>query len=157
MMRQTKQLRPNGVKGSGTSRNSVSQQQGTFDRQPVTACNLREKTRIATWNVRTMYQSGNMCGNQFECIQIEASRLKIYILGLAEVRWTKSGKLTTDDHVMVYSGHQIEHTYGVGVLLTKQVAKPMVGFHALSDRILIMKTIQPCNHPSIPTYKHKLR
>ena len=53
MMRQTKHLRPNGVKGSGTSRNrtspggSVSPQQDTFDRQPVTACNLREKTRIA--------------------------------------------------------------------------------------------------------------
>ena len=107
MMRQTKQLRPNGVKGSGTSRNrtspggSVSQQQGTFDRQPVTACNLREKTRIVTWNVGTMYQPG-----KFECIQREASRLKIDILGLAEVRWTQSGKLTTDEHVMVYSGHQ---------------------------------------------------
>ena len=27
---------------------SVSQQQGTFDRHPVTVCNLRKKTRIAT-------------------------------------------------------------------------------------------------------------
>ena len=102
-MRQTKYLRPNSVHGTGTSRNrtppggNLSPQQCTFDRQPVTTCNLREKTRIATWNVRTMYQAG-----KFECIKKEASRLKIYILGLAEVRWTKSGKLTTDDYVMVY-------------------------------------------------------
>ena len=107
MVRQTKHVRPNGVNGSGTSRNrtspggTVSPQQGTFDRQPVTAYNIREKTRIATLNVRTMYQP-----LKFEGIQKEASRLNIDILGLAEVRWTKSGKLTTDDHVMVYSGHQ---------------------------------------------------
>ena len=70
---------------------------------------------------------------------MSVSKEKLDILGLAEVRWTKSGKLTTDDHVMVYSGHQKEHTNGVGVLLTKHVAKSMVGFHALSDRILILK------------------
>ena len=139
-MRQTKHVRPNHGNGSGTSRNrtlpggSVSPQQGTFYRQPVTACNLRDKTRIATWNVRTMYQLGN-----FECIQREDSRLKIDILGLAEVRWTKSGKLTTYDHVMVYSRHHKEHKNGMGVLLTKLVAKSMVGFHALSDRVLILK------------------
>ena len=153
MMRQTKYLRPNGVKGSGTSRNrtsprgSVSPQQGTFDRQPVTACNLHKKTRTVTWNVRSMYQPG-----KFECIQREASRLKIDILGLAEVRWTESGKLTTDDHVMVYSGHQKEHKNGVGVL-TKQVAKSMVGFHALSDRVLILKIAsKPFNLVIIQVY-----
>ena len=83
-----------------------------------------------------MYQPG-----KFECIQREASRLKIDILGLAKVRWTKSDKLTTENHVMVYSGHQKEHTYVVGVLLTNQVAKSMVGFHALSDRVLILKNL----------------
>ena len=140
MMKQTVHLRPNGVKVYGTLINrtspgeSVLPQQGTLDRQPVTACNIREETRIATWNVRTMYQPG-----KFECIQREASRLKIDILGLAEVRWTKSGTLTAHDHVIVYSGHQEEHKNGVNVLLTKQVAKSIVGFHALSDRILIMK------------------
>ena len=46
----------------------------------------------------------------------------VVLSGLAEVRWTESGKLTTDDHVIVYSGHYKEHTNGVGVLLTKQVA-----------------------------------
>ena len=40
---------------------------------------------------------------------------------------------------MIYSGHKTEHKHGVGVLLSKQVAKSMMGFHALSDRILIVK------------------
>ena len=153
-MRQTKHLRPNGVKGTGTSRTRtspsgrVSPQQGTFDRQPVTACNLSEKTRIATWNERTMYQQG-----KFECIQREANRLKLDILGLSEVRWTKSGKLTTDDHVMVYSCHKKEHKNGVGVLLIKQVAKSMMGVYALFVRVLILKIAsKPFNLVIIQVY-----
>ena len=40
---------------------------------------------------------------------------------------------------MIYSGHKTGHKHGVGVLLSKQVAKSMMGFHALSDIILIVK------------------
>ena len=51
---------------------------------------------------------------------------------------------------------------GALVLLTKQVAKSMVGFYVLSDRRLILKIASKpfnlvINHPSIHTYKHKLR
>ena len=97
-------------------------------------CNLRKKTRIATWNVRTMIQPGKL-----ECITREASRLKLDVLGLSEVRWKNSGRCNTDEHVMIYSGHKTEHKHGVGGLLNQQVAKSMMGFHALSDRILIVK------------------
>ena len=33
---------------------------------------------------------------------------------------------------------QQQHKRGVGVLLTKQVARSMVGFHALSDRVILI-------------------
>ena len=133
----------NGVNGTANSSSmitlgvSVSQQQGTFDRNPVTACNLRMKTRIATWNVRTMNQPGKL-----ECITREAIRFKLDVFGLSEVRWKNSGRFTTDEHVMIYSGHQTEHKHGVGVLLSKQVAKLMMGFDALSDRILLVKIVR---------------
>ena len=54
---------------------------------------------------------------------------------------------------MVYSGHHTEHKNGVGLLLTKQVAKSMVDFHALSDRILILKIAsKPFNLVIIQVY-----
>ena len=137
----TKQNRKplNGVNGTANSSSRValggrvSPQQGTFDRHPVTSCYLRKKTRIAIWNVRTINQPGKL-----EYITREASRLKLDVLGLSEVRWKNAGICTTDEHVMIYSGYKTEHKHGMGVLLSKQVAKSIMGFHALSDSILIV-------------------
>ena len=128
----TKQNRKT-VNGTANSSSRValggraSQQQGTSDRHPVTACNLRRKKRIATWNVRTMNQP-----ERLKCITREASRLNLVVLGLSEVRWKNAGRCTTDD-VMICSGHKTEYKHGVGVLVSKQVAMSMMGFHCRSE------------------------
>ena len=50
-------------------------------RHPMTVCHNNNFTRkIATWNVRTMFQSGKM-----DNIVMEMRRLKISILGVCEV------------------------------------------------------------------------
>ncbi len=95
------------VKGTvnSSSRTSLggrlSTQQGTFDRHQATVCNIREDMKIATWNVRTMHQAGKL-----ENIKLEARRMNIDIMGLAEVRWLNSGKVITDDYTLIYSGHK---------------------------------------------------
>ena len=72
-------------------------QQVAPDRHPATSCKTRFKPfRIATWNVRTMYQKGKL-----ENIKQEMDRMKINVLGLSEVRWkgqgsTKAGNETID-------------------------------------------------------------
>ena len=109
---------------------NLPQQQGTIDRDPIYACNLREKTRIATWNVRTLNQPGKL-----ECILAEASRLTVDILGMAELTWTNSGKCITDDHVL----DTRQNMHGEGILLTQKVAKSMMGFHVTSDRVLVVR------------------
>ena len=63
----------------------------------VTACNTREKMKIVTWNVRTMYQSGKL-----ENIVLETKRMGIDIMGLADVRWLQSGKIVWHDHTLNY-------------------------------------------------------
>ena len=89
-------------------------QQGTFDRHPATACNTREKMKIATWNVRTMYQAGKL-----ENIVLETKRMGIDIMGVAEVRWLQSGKIVCNYHTLIYSGHKKYHKHGVDLLLSK--------------------------------------
>ena len=90
--------------------------------------------KIATWNVRTMHQTGKL-----QNVKEEAIRLKVDILGLAEVRWLGSGKLVSDVHTLIYSGHKKEHNHGVGLLLSNVVARSVIGFHGISDRIIIVK------------------
>ena len=90
--------------------------------------------KIATWNVRTMYHAGKL-----ENIVLETKRMGIDIMGLAEVRWLQSGKIVCNDHMLIYSGHRKDHKHGVGLLLSKVVSKSVLGYCALSDRILLVR------------------
>ena len=89
--------------------------------------------KIATWNVRTLYQAG-----KFDNILQEMGRLKIDILGLSETRWTDDGKITRDKHTMLYSGGE-DHQSGVGVIMKNSIAKSLLGYWPISDRVMLVK------------------
>ena len=120
----------------------------TFDRQQVTVCNTRSKVCIATWNVHTMHHPGKM-----ENIKREANHMNLDILGLAEVRWQKSGKLLSDEHMLIYYGDIKEHKHGVGMLLKKQRSKSYMAHYTISSRILLVKLhCKPFNITLIQVY-----
>lgn len=48
-------------------------------------------TKIGTWNVRTLYQTGNLA----QVIR-EAENYKLEILGISEMRWTGNGRMTSN-------------------------------------------------------------
>ena len=103
------------------------------DRYPATVCrNSKFNSRIATWNVRTMYQSGKM-----DNIIMELKRMKISILGVCEVRWKKSGKVTSEGTTFIYSGG-MEHEHGVGIFFDESTAKCVSGFWCLSERVMVV-------------------
>ena len=68
----------------------------------------------------------------------EMAKMKIDILGLAETRWTNSGKFRKEGRTMVYSGGQ-EHRKGVGIIMNNNIAKAFIGYWPISDRITIIK------------------
>ena len=51
---------------------------------------------IATWNVRTLYQAGKL-----DNATQEMKKMKIAILGIAEMRWTESGKIRKESYNIV--------------------------------------------------------
>ena len=51
---------------------------------------------IATLNVMTMHQEGKLDNNKQE-----ATRLKVDVMGLAEVRFLDSGKVISDDYTQI--------------------------------------------------------
>jgi hypothetical protein len=94
----------------------------------------KQPTRIACWNVRTMYQSRKSAQ-----IAKEMDRYNIEILGLSEVRWNISGMTTiSPGHTIIYSGNPNKvdsHEKGVGFLLNKTSKKSLLEWNPISPRI----------------------
>ena len=98
----------------------------------------RMKTRgrmfkFGTWNVRTLYQSGKLDN----CIR-EMERVGVDVLGIAETRWTDSGRIDKDGHVFIFSGGDT-HNKGVGFLLRKEVSNSLQGYWPISERAIMIK------------------
>ena len=127
-----------GVKGTHPSRGGSSPGKDSHvlqvdpDRHPATVRN-RSIIRVATWNVRTLYQSGKL-----ENVKQEMTRLNINILGISETRWSKSGHFMIDGFKMIYSGGD-KHERGVGLLMDSDISKCVLGYWTLSDRVLLVK------------------
>ena len=60
----------------------------------------KEQYCIGTWNVRSMNQG------KLEVVKQEMARVKIDILGITELKWTRMGKFNSDDHYIYYYGQQ---------------------------------------------------
>ena len=56
--------------------------------RPTPLLTPRKQTRIATWNVRTMFETGKT-----RQIAREMKNYKIGILGLSETRWLQTGQI----------------------------------------------------------------
>ena len=90
--------------------------------------------RMATWNVRSLYQPGKL-----DNVINEMDRMKINIMGLAETRWTEAGKVAKENgHVLVYSGGE-RHEYGVGILMDKHTSAGLKCYVPISDRVIMIK------------------
>ena len=63
------------------------------------------------------------------------------------------GKVISDDYTLIHAGHKKKHKQGVGQLLNNVVAKSVMGHHAISDRILLVKILgNPFNLSIIQVY-----
>ena len=139
MDKQSKSKSVNGVKGMpgvNIGHSSLGRdrhvRQVTPDRHPATVRNSN-KIKIGTWNTRTMYEKGKL-----DNVKSEMSRMEINILGLAEVRWTGAGTLSSDNYTVVYSGGTT-HERGVGIILDPKHSKALKGYWPVNDRILVVK------------------
>nr|CAB3230289.1 craniofacial development protein 2-like [Phallusia mammillata] len=88
-------------------------------------------TKLATWNVRTLFQ----CGKLAQVVR-EFHTYGLNILGVSEMRWIGSGKLTSEGKTVVFSGHNKQHIHGVGFVLDHEANQALVGWKPISDRII---------------------
>ena len=91
----------------------------------------KHNTHLATWNVRTLNQTGKLA----QLIR-EFDTYRLDILGVSEARWIDRGKITTDGKTFVYSDHNTEHAGGVGIVLSRRATTSMLGWNPVSDQII---------------------
>ena len=95
----------------------------------------RTLTRLATWNIRTMYETE-------KTVQVarEMNRHKIRVLGLCETRWIQSGQLRlSSGEQLLYSGHIEEgapHSEGVALMLAPEAHAALIGWEPVNSRII---------------------
>lgn len=86
---------------------------------------------IATWNVRTMLQSGKMIE-----IANEVKKYGLDIVALQEVRWQGSGQIDKKHFSVYYSGDQGRRgCNGTGFMVGCRARKSLLGFEPINDRI----------------------
>ena len=94
----------------------------------------RTTTRIATWNVQTMYETGKLYA-----VEKEMERYGLSILGVSEARWNGTGKRKLPNgKLMLYSGKDEGevHQSGVALLLSRQARDSLIDWEGHGDRII---------------------
>lgn len=100
-----------------------------------TSSDRNKPLRIATWNVRTLYEAGRL----HNLIQ-EINRLSIDIMGICEVRWTDSGVTRSGGCSIYYSGTRDgRHINGVAIVLKEQLSRLKKNFVPISDRVMLLQ------------------
>ncbi|KAL9953192.1 hypothetical protein ACROYT_G040569 [Oculina patagonica] len=88
--------------------------------------------RLATWNVRTMFET-----SRTPQVISEMRRYRLDILGISECRWTGSGRrVNSDGAVIMYSGHDSQHIRGVAIIVSKAKANTLLEWEPPSDRLI---------------------
>ncbi|GFN93887.1 craniofacial development protein 2-like protein [Plakobranchus ocellatus] len=67
-------------------------------------------------------------------------RLKLNILGLAEVRWTGAGSTKLASKTLIFSGGHT-HVRGIGILFDVKTAKSLWSWYPVSDRVVVDKLV----------------
>lgn len=58
---------------------------------------------------------------KLEVFKQEMARVNIDILGISELKWTRRGKLNSDDHYIYYSGQESLRRNGVVLIVNTRV------------------------------------
>lgn len=98
----------------------------------------RKNIRLATWNIRTMYEA-----ERTALVAKEMKHYNIRLLGLSKTRWLQTGQLRlTTGETLLFSGHTqkgAHHTEGVGLMLSLKAQYALIGWEPVNSRIITAK------------------
>ena len=69
-----------------------------------------------------------MSQGKSDVVKQETARVNINILGISKLKWTKMGKLNSDDHYIYYCGQESCRRNGVALIVNKSLKNAVLGF-----------------------------
>ena len=119
----------------------------------------RTLARLATWNIRTMSETGKTIP-----VAREVKNYKIGVVRLSETRWLQSGQLRlSSGEQLLYSGHiedGARHTEGVALMLAPETHAALIGWEPVTAKFTtknkdIRLNIIQCYAPTNDAEKEK--
>jgi exonuclease III len=94
-----------------------------------------------------------MYEGKLNIVQNEMNRMDLDILGISEMKWIGSGHFRSANNTVIYSGHKSHRKNGVGMFITNQVSKSLIGYKAVNNRIIYIRVkAHPVNITCIQVY-----
>ena len=102
---------------------AVNQTLQGVDNPRVDCLKPKEKTKIACWNVTTLYQTGKLAQ-----VVREFQNYGLDILGVCEARWTGSGqRALASGHTILYLGRLDDHhTDGLALIMSRKMERSLI-------------------------------
>ncbi|XP_005091913.1 craniofacial development protein 2-like [Aplysia californica] len=96
----------------------------------------KTKVIIGLWNVRTMYETGELAQ-----VTTEMRRYGLHILGISESHWTGSGRLrTATGETLIYFGREdSQKREGVAIILKKGLEKCLMEWKQVNSRMMTLR------------------
>ena len=88
-------------------------------------------TLLGAWNVRTLSRTGKLTH-----LIREFDNYMLYILGINEMKWKGSDKITKEGKTILYSGNEKINRNGAGMILNNEASRSLMGWKPVNDRIL---------------------
>ena len=64
------------------------------------------------------------------------ARGNVDILGISELKWTRTGEFNSDDHYIYYCGQESLSRNGVAIIVNKTVQNAVLGCNLKNDRMI---------------------
>ena len=76
---------------------------------------------------------------KLEVVKQEMARVKVYILGLSELKWTGMGEFNSDDHYIYYCGQESLRRNEVAIMVNKRAQNAVLGRNLKNDRMISVR------------------
>ena len=73
---------------------------------------------------------------KLEVVKQEMARVKVDILGISELKWTRMGEFNSDDNYIYYCGQESLRRNGVAIIVNRRLRNAVLGCNLKNDRLI---------------------